>query len=119
MKLLGIKEAGKGAGGEVEKKELREIVRRMNDLFAGEIADAEFLGAVTNWKGRLMANDGLAAQAKNNSEEQFAMDVVIDAQDAQSDIADRMLKAPRIFGTVQNMLAKMVWRGFQQPGACS
>lgn len=45
------------------------------------------------------------------------MDVVIDAQDPQNNIADQMLKDPRIFGIVQNVLAKMVWKGFQQPGA--
>lgn len=125
LKLPGIKEAGTGAGAEDEKKELREIVKRMNDLFAGDITDSDFLGAVTNWQGRLMANESLAAQAKNNSEDQFSMggfkdafmDVVIDAQDAQNNIADQMLKDPRIFGIVQNMLAKMVWKGFQQPGA--
>lgn len=123
-KLAGIKEAGTGSGAEDEKKELREIVKRMNDLFAGDITDSDFLGAVTNWQGRLMANESLAAQAKNNSEDQFSMggfkdafmDVVIDAQDAQNNIADQMLKDPRIFGIVQNMLAKMVWKGFQQPG---
>lgn len=44
---------------------------------------------------------------------------VIDAQNAQNNIADQMLKDPRIFGIVQNMLAKMVWKGFQQPSARS
>ncbi|WP_375184293.1 type I restriction endonuclease subunit R [Aquabacterium sp.] len=127
VKLPGIKEAGTGAGGEDEKKELREIVKRMNDLFAGEITEADFLGAVTTWQGRLMADSGLAAQALNNSEEQFAlggfkdafMDVIIDAQDAQNNIADQMLRDPRVFNIIQSMLAKMVWKGFQQPGANS
>lgn len=74
-----------------------------------------------------MANPELAAQAQNNSEEQFGlggfkdafMDVVIDAQDAQNAIADQMLKDERIFAAVQAMLAKMVWKGFQQRGAIS
>lgn len=122
VQLPGIEEAGSGAGAEDEKKELREIVKRMNDLFAGDITESDFLGAVTNWQGRLMSNDSLAAQAKNNSEDQFAlggfkdafMDVVIDAQDAQNSIADQMLKDPRVFNVVQSMLAKMVWKGFQQ-----
>ena len=122
VKLPGIKEAGTGTGGEDEKKELREIIKRMNDLFAGDITDADFLGVVTNWQGRLMTNEGLASQAKNNSEDQFAMsrfkdafmDVVIDAQDAQNSIADQMLKDPRIFGVVQSMPATMVWKGFNQ-----
>lgn len=126
-KLAGIKEAGTGAGVEDEKKELREIVQRMNELFAGEITEADFIGAVTTWRGRLMANPELAAQAQNNSEEQFGlggfkdafMDVVIDAHDAQNAIADQMLKDERIFAAVQGMLAKMVWKGFQQRGAIS
>lgn len=125
VKLPGIKEAGTGAGAEDEKKELREIVQRMNDLFSGDITEADFVGVITSWHGRLKANDDIAAQAKNNSEEQFAMggfkgafmDVVIDAQDAQNAIADQMLKDPRIFGAVQSMVAKMVWKGFQPPGA--
>lgn len=52
-----------------------------------------------------MANDSLAAQAKNNPEEQFAIgtfkfestDVVIESQDAQNAIAAPMLKKPQIF----------------------
>lgn len=44
------------------------------------------------------------------------MGEVIDAQGAQNIIADQMLKDRRIFGIVQSMLAKMVWKEFQQPG---
>ena len=64
----------------------------------------------------------LAEQAKNNSEEQFAMGdfkdvltgIVIDAQDAQNNIAEQLLKDERIFGVMQRMLAKMVWQQFQR-----
>jgi len=80
---------------------------------------------VTTWKGHLLADETLAEQAKANTEEQFAMgsfkdafmDVVIDAQDAQNNIADQMLKDPRIFGVVQGMLAKMLYQQFQRPPA--
>ena len=123
IKLAGVSEAGTGGAPEDERKELREIVAKMNDLFAGEIGEADFVGAVTTWKGHLMTNESLAEQAKNNSEEQFAMgdfkeafmDVVIDAKDASNSIADQLLKDPRVFGVMQGMLAKMVWQQFQ-PG---
>ena len=120
--LKGVSEAGTGVAVDDEKKKLSEIVAKMNDLFSGEISEADFIGAVTTWKGRLMADETLAEQAKANTEEQFAMgsfkdafmDVVIDAQDAQNNIADQMLKDPRIFGVVQGMLAKMLYQQFQK-----
>jgi type I restriction enzyme, R subunit len=121
VKLGGISEAGTGGAPVDERKELREIVSKMNDLFAGEIKESDFIGAVTSWQGRLMSSDKLAAQAKNNSEEQFAlgdfkdefMDVVIDAQDSHNSIAEQLLKDERILGVMQKMVAKMVWKGFQ------
>ncbi|MDE2626052.1 MAG: type I restriction endonuclease subunit R, partial [Burkholderiales bacterium] len=105
-----------------ERKELREIVAKMNDLFAGEVSEADFIGAVTTWKGHLMANESLAEQAKNNSEEQFSMgdfkeafmDVVIDAKDAQNSIADQLLKDERVFGVMQRLVSRMVWQQFQK-----
>ena len=121
IKLPGIKDAGSGAAPEDERKDLREIVSRMNDLFSGNISEADFLGALTAWQGHLVANEAIAEQARNNSEEQFAMGdfkdvltgIVIDAQDAQNNIADQLLKDERIFGVMQRMLAKMVWQQFQ------
>ncbi len=128
VRLPGTTEAGSGAAPPDEKRELREIVAKMNDLFAGEISESDFIGALTAWSGRLAANEKVAEQATNNSEEQFAlgdfkdafMDVVIDANDAQNSIADQLLKNPRIFGVMQSMMAKMVWKQFQVrrgPGA--
>ncbi len=122
VKLQGISEVGTGTALDDERKELREIVSKMNDLFAGDITESDCLGVVTTWKGRLMTSETLAHQAKNNSEEQFGlgdfkdafMDVVIDAQDAHNNIADQLLKDERILGVMQKMVAKMVWQGFQQ-----
>lgn len=123
VKLTGIGDAGTGSAPEDVRVALHEIVSKMNDLFAGNITEADFLGAVTTWQGRLMTSEKLAAQAQNNTEEQFAMgdfkdefmDVVIEAQDAQNHIADQLLKDERILGVMQKMVAKMVWKQFQQP----
>ena len=73
VKLPGIGEAGTGSAPEDEKKALREIVAKMNDLFSGHITESDFIGAVTAWEGHLAKSEKLAAQARNNSEEQFAM----------------------------------------------
>ena len=37
----------------------------------GKVTDADFLGVVTNWQGRLMTFKPLASQAKKNTKEQF------------------------------------------------
>lgn len=121
VKLPGIGEAGTGSAPEDERKALRDIVAKMNDLFSGHITESDFIGAVTAWQGHLQTNEKLAAQARNNSEEQFAMgdfkdaftDIVIEAQDAHNTIADQLLKDERIFGVMQKMVAKMVWKQFQ------
>lgn len=102
--------------------ELRAIVEKMNDLFSGAITESDFVGAVSSWQGRLLADEKLAAQARNNSEQQFALgdfkdaftDIVLEAQDAHNQIAEQLLKDQRIFGVMQSMLAKMVWKQFQQ-----
>jgi type I restriction enzyme R subunit len=94
----------------------------MNDLFSGQITEADFLGAVTTWQGHLATNERLAAQARNNSEEQFALgdvkdafaEIVIEAQAAHNHIAEQLLKDERIFGVMQRMVAKAVWQKFQQ-----
>lgn len=118
VKLKPASEAGRGTAPPDENKALREIIQRMNDLFSGDIAEADFVGALTTWKGHLLANETLAEQARSNSEEQFELGdfkavftgIVIDAQDAQNHIADQLLKDDRTFSVMQKMLARMVWQ---------
>ena len=122
--LPGISEAGTSKAMTDEQKKLAEIVERMNDLFSGELSDADLIGYVTTIKGKLLENPTLAAQAATNSESQFALgdfrdiltDIVIDGQDNHNKIADQLLKDDRIFAAMQGMLAKMVWQQFQKQG---
>lgn len=122
VKLPGISEAGSGKAKTDEEKRLSEIVSLMNDLFSGELSDADMVDYVTTIKGKLLENKTLAAQAATNSESQFAMgdfkdiltDIVMEGQDAHNTIADQLLKDERIFAAMQGVLAKMVWQQFQQ-----
>jgi type I restriction enzyme R subunit len=94
----------------------------MNDLFSGNLSDADMVGYVTTIKGKLLENETLKEQAASNSEQQFAMgdfkdiltDIVIDGQEAHNAIAAQLLKDERIFAAMQGMLAKMVWQQFQK-----
>jgi type I restriction enzyme R subunit len=122
VKLPGISEVGSGKAKTDEEKKLSEIVSLMNDLFSGELSDADMVGYVTTIKGKLLENKTLAAQASTNSESQFAMgdfkdiltDIVMEGQEAHNTIADQLLKDERIFAAMQGVLAKMVWQQFRK-----
>lgn len=115
-------EAGTGKAPTDEEKKLAEIVGRMNDLFSGNLSDADMVGYVTTIKGKLLENETLKEQAANNSEQQFAMgdfkdiltDIVIEGQEAHNNIAAQLLKDERIFTAMQGWLAKLVWQQFQK-----
>lgn len=121
VKLAPASETGTGSAVPDEQKRLAEIVEAMNDLFAGDLSEADLVGYVTTIAGKLMENEELAEQAANNSEEQFGLgdfkdaftDVVIEGQEAHNRIAEQLLKDERIFAAMQGMLAKMVWQKFQ------
>lgn len=120
VKLAPVSAAGSGAAAEDEEKRLAEIVQKMNDLFSGDLSEADLVGYVTTLSGKLLENETLAQQAKANTEEQFAMgdfrdimtDLILDSQDAHNNIADQLLKDDRIFAAMQGMLAKMVFKAF-------
>jgi type I restriction enzyme R subunit len=114
--------AGTGTAPTDEQIKLAEIVSKMNDLFSGSLTEADLVGYVTTIKGKLMENEGLAEQAANNSEQQFAMgdfkdiltDIIIEGQEAHNTIADQLLKDERVLASMQGMLASMVFKAFAQ-----
>jgi type I restriction enzyme R subunit len=117
--------AGTGKAMTDEQKKLAEIVGKMNDLFSGDLTEADMVGYVTTIKGKLMESEKLAEQATSNTEHQFAMgdfkdvltDIVIEGQENHNKIADQLLKDDRIFAAMQGMLASMVYQAFQQGAA--
>jgi len=118
-------EVGTGTAVDDEKKKLAEIVDKMNDLFSGNLSESDLVGYVTTIKGKLMEHEGLAEQARNNTEEQFGLgdfknvmtDIVIEGQEAHNSIAGQLLKDERIFAAMQGMLAQMVYQAFAQRSA--
>jgi type I restriction enzyme R subunit len=67
-------ELGEGQVREKEKAYLREIIRRVNELFEGELSDGDKLVYVNDViKGKLLESETLVQQAANNSKEQFSV----------------------------------------------
>lgn len=117
IKLKPASDTGSGHALTDEQRKLAEIVEKMNDLFAGELTDADLVGYVTMIKGKLLESDKLAEQAANNTAEQFAMgdfkevltDLVIEGQEAHNKIADQLLKDERTFAAIQSVLSDVIW----------
>ena len=115
--LQPVSEAGTGKGYTDEQRKLAEIVEKMNDLFSGDLSEADMVGYVTTIKGKLLENEMLAAQAATNNEKQFALgdfksiftDIILDGQEGHNRIADQILKDERTFAAMQGMLARLVY----------
>lgn len=72
-KLKPATELGSGQARDPEKVRLAEIIERVNDLFEGDLTDADKLVYVNEvLRQKLMESEVLAQQARNNSKEQFA-----------------------------------------------
>ena len=122
MPLRPVSEAGTGRAQEDEKRRLTEIVERMNDLFAGDLSEADMVGYVTTIQGKLLENKTLAAQAENNTKEQFGlgdfesahMDAILDSQNAHNRIAERLLKDKSAFASFQKLMVDVVYDAFRE-----
>lgn len=125
VKLTPSTGAGAKTTATEDEVQLREIVEKMNDLFSGNLTEADLVGYVTTMKGKLLENEKLADQAASNSEEQFALgdfrdiltDIVIEGQEAHNAIADQLLKDKRVFEAMQGMLARMVYQAYREKHA--
>ncbi len=120
-------ETGSGQSKTDEEKRLSDIVAKMNDLFAGELTEADFVGYVKTMETKLLENGALAEQAASNSEEQFGLgdfksifaDTVVDGMEAHNNIAKQLLSDERIFAAMQGMMASAVYKAFRAQSSAS
>jgi type I restriction enzyme R subunit len=106
QKLDPLTEAGTGAVQEKEKAFLREIIRKVNDLFDGDLTDGDQLVYVNNvLRGKMLESETLAEQARNNTKQQFSnspdlgkalTDAIIDAMDAHNTMSTQALNSDKI-----------------------
>ena len=93
----------------------------MNDLFQGELTEADLVGYATHITGKLIESDTLAEQAEHNSVEQFAMgdyskvlvDTVIDGQEQYSYMSSQVLDNERLQKEFADMILKQEYEGLR------
>ncbi|HUM99598.1 MAG TPA: type I restriction endonuclease [Halothiobacillus sp.] len=113
-KLYPITEAGSGSVQEKEKAYLAEIIKKVNDLFAGELTDQDKLVYVNNViKGKLLESATLRQQAANNTKEQFAnspdlqtelLNAIMGALDAHTLMSTQALNSSSVQGGLKDIL---------------
>ncbi|MFZ2628564.1 MAG: type I restriction endonuclease [Rugosibacter sp.] len=104
--LAPMTEAGSGSVQEPQKAYMGELIRKLNDLFEGELTDQDKLVYVNNViKGKLLESPTLQQQASNNTKEQFAnspdlakelMSAIIGALDAHNAMSSQALNSPKV-----------------------
>jgi len=130
-KLDPITEAGSGSVQEKQKALLAEIIKKVNDLFEGELTDQDKLVYVNNViKGKLLESETLKQQAANNTKEQFAnspdlkteiMNAVMSALEAHGAMSTQALSSEKVRDGLKDVLlgpAKL-WEALRATGTDS
>ena len=120
-KLKPLTEVGSGESHEPERAFLSEIVTQMNDLFEGELTDADLLNYACHVRDKMLENETLEQQARNNSKDQFAlgdfrtvmMDKVIEGVENYNSMATQVLNEEKIKEGFAKILLEMVYKGFK------
>ncbi|CAN5500778.1 DEAD/DEAH box helicase family protein [soil metagenome] len=113
-KLPPLTEVGSGSVQEKEKAFLNEIIKKVNDLFDGELTDQDKLVYVNNViMGKLLESETLKQQAANNTKEQFAnspdlktelMNAIIGALEAHTAMSTQALGSEAIRSGLKDVL---------------
>jgi type I restriction enzyme R subunit len=115
--LKPITEVGGGMAREPETAPLSELIQKLNQLFEGELSDADLLGYAHHIKGKMLENEKLAQQATRNSKEQFAlgdfqhvlMDNVIEGIDRYQAMAGQVMGNPNVQKAFGDIMLDLVY----------
>ncbi|WP_144408310.1 type I restriction endonuclease subunit R [Sulfuricella sp. T08] len=102
---------------------LSAIIKKMNEVFSGNLSDADFRGYATTLIGKMVDDPMLQEQAKandtaesfsNGAYEQKLTGAVVDALESHGAMADQALKHPRVFKGLASLLLDEVYRQLRE-----
>ena len=116
-----MKPMGPGGGQAWDDPEdrLSAIIKKMNEVFSGNLSDADFKGYATTLIGKMVNDPILQEQAQaNDTVDAFANgayetklnNAVVDALDNHSAMADQALRHEKVFKGLANLLVEEVYR---------
>ena len=121
-KLTPLTEIGTAAPHEPEMAPFSELITQMNDLFAGELTDADLLTYARHITDKMLESGTLAKQAESNNKEQFAlgdfssvfMDTIIEGLDNYQSMAEQVLTKDQTRKGFERLVLDAVYQGFNQ-----
>ncbi|MDX1346981.1 MAG: type I restriction endonuclease [Thiomicrorhabdus chilensis] len=122
--IRGIKEPGSAYGKDRKTDTIAHIVEAMNELFAGELTEADKLNYAQAIRDKVMENDGVMAQFKVNTPDQVMLgdfpslitDAVIDSMDVHQNMASQVLSNEQIQQGFAKLVMGMVYSQLEQVG---
>lgn len=116
-----MKPMGPGGGQAWDDPEdrLSAIIKKMNEVFSGNLSDADFKGYATTLIGKMVNDPILQEQAQaNDTVDAFANgayetklnNAVVDALDNHSAMADQALRHEKVFKGLAHLLVDEVYR---------
>jgi type I restriction enzyme R subunit len=102
---------------------LSAIIQKMNEVFSGNLSEADFKGYATTLIGKMVEDATLQEQAQandtaesfsNGAYEQKLTGAVVDALESHSAMADQALKHPKVFKGLASLLLDEVYRQLRE-----
>jgi len=126
-KLKPASAAGSAAPHDPQKALLSQIIARMNEIFEGELTDADLLNYATHVRDRMLENTVLEKQASINTKEQFALGdfqtallgAVVAGLDSYQDMARQVLSSENVREGFAAVVLDLVYDAFKNRQANS
>ncbi len=125
IELKPITAVGSAGARTITQEELSKIIEEVNEIFSGDITDADRIHYTEHVIGKLLENQDLKAQAAVNSKEQFEIggfseafiDAVLDARKGHESMSDQVLEDQATRDRFMKLVAQRVYDLFKKQGA--
>jgi len=115
-------EVGSAEGRDPLLAKLAAIIQRMNDLFEGELSEADLLSYAHHIRDKMLENQTLEQQAQHNTKEQFAlgdfraamMEAVADGLESYQSMAGQVLGNERVREGFAAVLLDVVYAALKE-----
>ena len=116
-----ISEVGSGVAKDPEKEFLSHIVQKINSLFEGNFTDDDVLNYARTITDKVMENNKVVDQVKNNTKEQAMLggfeiainDAVISSLDAHQSMATQVLSQDKVREGLANIVYELIVKGLR------
>jgi len=115
-------EVGSAESRDPLRAKLVEVIQRMNDLFEGELSEADLLSYANHIRDKMLENPTLDQQAQHNTKEQFAlgdfrkvmMETVVEGLESYQSMAGQVLGNERIREGFAAVLLDIVYAALKE-----